>query len=85
MERVARETATTPLERWASFSVPTLVIAGGASSARQRHAVLAALVDVLPDVRHRTSEGQDHGPDTEVLASALEGVLHRLMAGGGCS
>lgn len=61
----------TPLERWASVSVPTLVLDGGASPDWQRNAVLA-LVDVLPDARHRTSEGQDHGPDTEVLAPALE-------------
>ena len=60
-----------PLERWASVAVPALVMDGGASPDWQRHAVLA-LVDVLPDDRHRTSEGQDHGPDTEVLAPALE-------------
>jgi pimeloyl-ACP methyl ester carboxylesterase len=60
-----------PLERWASVAVPTLVMDGGASPDWQRHAVLA-LVDILPAARHRTSEGQDHGPDTEVLATALE-------------
>jgi pimeloyl-ACP methyl ester carboxylesterase len=60
-----------PLERWASVAVPALVMDGGASPDWQRHAVLA-LVDVLPDARHRTLEGQDHGPDTEVLAPALE-------------
>jgi pimeloyl-ACP methyl ester carboxylesterase len=60
-----------PLGRWASVAVPTLVMNGGASRDWQRHAVLA-LVDVLPDARHRTLEGQDHGPDTEVLATALE-------------
>lgn len=63
-----------PLERWASVSVKTLVMDGGASPDWQRHAVLA-LVDVLPDARRRTLEGQDHGPDTEVLAPALEGFF----------
>jgi hypothetical protein len=33
------------------------------------------LVDVLPHTRHDTSEGREHGPDTEVLAIALEGFL----------
>jgi pimeloyl-ACP methyl ester carboxylesterase len=60
-----------PLGRWTSVGVPTLVMNGGASRDWQRHAVLA-LVNVLPDARHRTLEGQDHGPDTEVLATALE-------------
>jgi pimeloyl-ACP methyl ester carboxylesterase len=60
-----------PLERWASVAVPTLVMDGGASPDWQRRAVLA-LVDVLPDARHRTLDGQDHGPDPEVLAPALE-------------
>jgi hypothetical protein len=43
---------------------------GGASPDWQRHSV-RALVDVLPDARQRTLEGQDHGPDPEVLAPAL--------------
>jgi pimeloyl-ACP methyl ester carboxylesterase len=59
-----------PLRRWASVGVPTLVMDGGASPDWQRHAV-RALVDVLPDARQRTLEGQDHGPDPEVLAPAL--------------
>jgi hypothetical protein len=63
-----------PLERWASVSVPTLVMDGGTSPDWQRHAVLA-LVDVLPDARHRTLESQDHGPDTDVLAPALGGFF----------
>jgi pimeloyl-ACP methyl ester carboxylesterase len=60
-----------PLERWAPVMVPTLVMDGGASPDWQRHAVLA-LVNVLPHARHRTLGGQDHGPDTEVLAPVLE-------------
>jgi pimeloyl-ACP methyl ester carboxylesterase len=65
------EGSSAALERWASVAVPTLVMNGGASPDWQRNAVLA-LVDVLPDARHRILEGQDHGPDTEVLATALE-------------
>jgi pimeloyl-ACP methyl ester carboxylesterase len=59
-----------PLRRWASVAIPTLVMDGGASPDWQRHAV-RALADVLPDARHRTLEGQDHGPASEVLAPAL--------------
>lgn len=60
-----------PLERWTSVTIPTLVMEGAASPDWQRNAVLA-LVDVLPHARHQTLEGQDHGPDTELLAPVLE-------------
>ncbi len=59
-----------PLERWSSLTVPTLVMDGGASPAWQHNAV-SALVAALPDARHLTLEGQDHGPDPEALAPAL--------------
>lgn len=59
-----------PLKRWSSIAAPSLVMDGGASPDWQRHAV-RALVDVLPDARQRTLEGQDHGPDSEVLAPLL--------------
>jgi pimeloyl-ACP methyl ester carboxylesterase len=59
-----------PLERWSSIAMPTLVMDGEASPDWQRHAV-RALADVIPDARHRTLEGQDHGPDSEVLAPVL--------------
>jgi pimeloyl-ACP methyl ester carboxylesterase len=59
-----------PLQRWASVTIPTLVMDGGASPAWQHNGV-RALVDVLPNVRHRTLEGQDHGAADEVLAPAL--------------
>jgi pimeloyl-ACP methyl ester carboxylesterase len=65
------EGSSAALERWAPVAVPTLVMNGGASPDWQRNAVLA-LVDVLPDARHRILEGQDHGPDTGVLATTLE-------------
>ena len=60
----------TPLRRWASVAIPTLVMDGGASPGWQRHSV-RALADVLPDARHQTLEGQDHGPASEVLAPVL--------------
>ncbi len=60
-----------PLRRWASVDVTTLVMDGGASPDWIRNAALA-LTEVLPDAQQRTLEGQDHGPDAEVLAAALE-------------
>jgi pimeloyl-ACP methyl ester carboxylesterase len=63
-----------PLRRWASVGVPALVMDGGASPDWQRHSV-RALADVLPNARRLTVEGQDHGPDSGVLAPALVGFL----------
>jgi pimeloyl-ACP methyl ester carboxylesterase len=59
-----------PLRRWASVTTPTLVMDGGASPPWQRHGVLA-LAEVLPNVEHRTLEGQTHGADAAVLAPVL--------------
>lgn len=59
-----------PLQRWASVTIPTLVMDGGASPDWQRNSI-RALVDVLPNVQRRTLVGQDHGPADEVLAPAL--------------
>ena len=63
-----------PADRWASVRAPTLVMDGGASPAWARNAV-QALVDVLPDARRRTLEGQDHGAAPEVVAPVLEGFF----------
>jgi pimeloyl-ACP methyl ester carboxylesterase len=60
-----------PIRRFASVTVPTLVIDGGASPAWARNAV-QAIVDVLPDARRRTLEGQTHAADPGVLAPVLE-------------
>jgi pimeloyl-ACP methyl ester carboxylesterase len=60
-----------PIRRFASITVPTLVIDGGASPAWARNAV-QAIVDVLPDARRRTLEGQTHAADPQVLAPVLE-------------
>jgi pimeloyl-ACP methyl ester carboxylesterase len=60
-----------PLRRWASVTVTTLLMDGGASPDWQRNAV-QSLADILPDARRLTLEGQNHGPDPDVLAPALE-------------
>lgn len=60
-----------PLQRWSSVEVTTLVMDGGASPDWQRNAV-QSLAEILPDARRRTLEGQDHGPDPDVLAPALQ-------------
>ncbi len=60
-----------PLERWASLRVPALVMAGGASPSWQQQGA-RALASTLPDARHRTLEGQDHGPSHELLVPLLE-------------
>jgi pimeloyl-ACP methyl ester carboxylesterase len=59
-----------PAERWASLSVPALVMDGGASPPWQRNAA-RAVAGVLPDARYLTLEGQTHGPADDVLAPAL--------------
>jgi pimeloyl-ACP methyl ester carboxylesterase len=63
--------APLPPGRWTTVTVPTLVIDGGASPAWARNGV-AALVDVLPDARRRTLEGQTHEYDPEILAPVLD-------------
>ncbi len=57
-------------ERWASVTIPALVMDGGASPAWTRNAVQAT-VDALPNAQRRTLEGQTHGAAPEVLAPVL--------------
>lgn len=64
------------MKRWASVTVPTLAIDGGASPEWARNAV-RALVEVLPDAQHLTLEGQTHAADPEVVAPALERFFGR--------
>jgi pimeloyl-ACP methyl ester carboxylesterase len=66
-------TSGTPLPegRWASVTIPTLVIDGGDSPTWARNAV-QAIVDMLPQAQRRTLEGQTHEVDPEVLAPVLE-------------
>lgn len=59
-----------PRDRWASVTVPTLVIDGGASPAYQ-HAAVHALVGVLPHARRRALDDQTHDVAPEVLAPVL--------------
>jgi pimeloyl-ACP methyl ester carboxylesterase len=65
-----------PLRKWADVRVPTLVIDGTLFLGREEgHAWMRHGADeiarVLPNVRRRTLEGQDHGPADQVLAPVL--------------
>jgi pimeloyl-ACP methyl ester carboxylesterase len=65
-----------PLRKWATVRVPTLVMDGTVFLGRAenhvflRHAA-QELASVLPDAQYRTLEGQDHGPADDVLVPAL--------------
>jgi pimeloyl-ACP methyl ester carboxylesterase len=59
-----------PAERWASVTLPTLVMDGGDSPLWARNGV-QAIVDVLPNARRRTLAGQTHAVAPEVLALVL--------------
>jgi hypothetical protein len=48
-----------PASRWASVTVPALVMDGGKSPAWMRHAN-GSLATVLPNARYRTLEGHTH-------------------------
>jgi pimeloyl-ACP methyl ester carboxylesterase len=64
------------VKQWASTTMPTLVIVGGASEAFFHHGT-QALVDILPNAQHHILEGQTH----EVAAEALAPVLVEFFAG----
>jgi pimeloyl-ACP methyl ester carboxylesterase len=57
-------------KRWASISVPTLVLDGGASE-QFMHTGADALAEVLPNAKRGTLEGQTHDVNPEVLAPVL--------------
>ncbi len=59
-----------PVERASAVTVPTLVMAGGASFPFMRQTA-QALADALPDGRHRILEGQEHNVEPEALAPVL--------------
>jgi pimeloyl-ACP methyl ester carboxylesterase len=59
-----------PGDRWASVTVPTLVMDGDQSPAWARNSV-ASLARILPNAERRSLEGQDHGAAPEVLAPVL--------------
>jgi pimeloyl-ACP methyl ester carboxylesterase len=66
-----------PVRKWASVSVPTLVMDGTLMMGSEdfhtfmRHGA-DELAQILPNARRRTLEGQDHGPTDDVLAAALK-------------
>ena len=59
-----------PARRWASATMPTLVVDGGKSPAWMRHGA-QALGDVLPNAKRRTLEGQTHMVKPGHLAPVL--------------
>ncbi len=59
-----------PAGRWASVTVPTLVMDGGKSPAWMRNAN-RALASVLPTAQYRTLEGQTHMLNAKVHAPVL--------------
>jgi pimeloyl-ACP methyl ester carboxylesterase len=60
-----------PAGRWASVSMPTLVMDGGASPVWARNSV-QALTDLLPKAKRRTLDGQNHRVAPEAIAPVLE-------------
>jgi pimeloyl-ACP methyl ester carboxylesterase len=60
-----------PVERAEAVTVPTLVMAGGASFPFMRQAA-QALADALPDGQHRILEAQEHNVEAQALAAVLE-------------
>jgi len=58
-------------KRWASITVPTVVLDGGASPPFM-HSGAQTLADVLPNAHRRTLEGQTHDVNADVLAPVLK-------------
>jgi pimeloyl-ACP methyl ester carboxylesterase len=65
-----------PAGRWASATIPTLVMDGGSSPQWMRHAN-RSLANMLPNAKYRTLEGQTH----MVKAKAHTPVLVRFFKG----
>lgn len=63
--------AAVPTERAAQVTIPTLVMAGGASYPFMNIAAVE-LAKAMPKGQHRLLEGQTHQVDPEVLASVLD-------------
>ncbi|MGZ6391703.1 MAG: alpha/beta fold hydrolase [Ktedonobacterales bacterium] len=66
-----------PLRKWASVTVPTLVLDGTIFlGSEEKHTFMRTgadeLANVLPNAQRRILEGQDHGPAGDVLAPALK-------------
>ncbi|HMA35008.1 MAG TPA: alpha/beta hydrolase [Chloroflexia bacterium] len=65
-----------PSGKWASVTIPTLVMDGGESPAMMHSAALA-LTAILPNAQHRRFPGQGHGVAAEVLVPVLVEFFHR--------
>lgn len=65
-----------PADRWATATVPALVMDGGKSPAWMRTA-MRSLADTLPDARYRTLAGQTH----LLKSGAVAPVLREFFAG----
>ncbi|GHO89207.1 alpha/beta fold hydrolase [Dictyobacter formicarum] len=63
--------APSSLNKWASVTVPTLVMDGGASPTCM-HSGAQGIASILPHAQRRTLAGQDHGPADEILVPALK-------------
>ncbi len=66
-----------PLSKWATVTVPTLVMDGTVFfGSAERHVFMRhgaqELANILPNAQHRILEGQDHGPADDVLVPALK-------------
>jgi pimeloyl-ACP methyl ester carboxylesterase len=59
-----------PAGRWASATVPTLVLDGGESPNWLRNGAKAAAAN-LPQAQYRTLTGQNHGVESDALAPVL--------------
>jgi pimeloyl-ACP methyl ester carboxylesterase len=59
-----------PAQRWASVTIPTLVMDGGDSPAMM-HSGALALTDLLPNAQHRRFPGQGHGVADDILTPVL--------------
>lgn len=60
-----------PADRWSTVTMPTLVVAGGKSSAWMRTGV-RAMAEVLPGATYRTLPGQTHLVGPKALAPVLK-------------
>jgi pimeloyl-ACP methyl ester carboxylesterase len=60
-----------PAQRWASATMPTLVMAGGASPDWMR-ATAQAVAEALPNAQYRALEGQTHQVSPETIAPVLD-------------
>lgn len=65
------EDASVPTEKAAKLTIPTLVMDGGASEFPFMHITALALAKAIPNVQHRTLEGQTHEVEPDALAPAL--------------